>query len=432
MSMPRVFASRTTARAVWLACFTGSIALGVTACEGLLKVSNPGSLEEGQLDDPSLEPFLINGVIGEFQYAYTNYAFFSGVLADEGFLDHPNINFREFALHSFNDINSTNELVYGSLQQARQAADDATDRLKKIAGTNAGANLNIARALIYGGYSYVFLGEGFCEAPVNLSAPLSPKELLTRAIARFDEGIAVATAAKTGANVAAAQDLIYMAQVGAARASLKSGEHAKARAYAASVPNAYERWAYYSANSARENNAVQIAVRQIQPWLAMTSPFLGLNDRRVPQPGVPRPSLNSNLILPPLKPSSYGGWTGTSPAQAIDVATNVRFASGLEAQYIVVEADGPNAAMLDFVNVRRATAGKEPVNLGGPDLLAELRRQRAVDFYLTGQRLGDLRRYADAGTDLFPTGKYPTLPDRYGSMHCFIVPLSEKSGNPHY
>ena len=432
MTVPRVPARSPAVRAVGLACLAAGIAVGMTACDGLLKVTNPGSLEDGQLDDPVLEPFIINGVIGEFQFAYTNYAFFSGVLADEGFLDHPNINFREFGLHRFNDINTTNELVYGSLQQARQAADDATDRLKKIAGTNAGSNLNVARALIYGGYSYVLLGEGFCEAPVNLGAPLPSKELLGRAIARFDEGIAVATAGRTGANVAAAQDLIYMARVGAARASLKSGNPAKARAYADSVPNAYERWAYYSANSARENNAIQIAVRQMQPWLAMAPTYLGLNDPRVPQPGVPRPSLNSNLILPPLKPSSYGGWTGASPPQAIDVATSVRFSSGLEARYIVVEADGPNATMLSFVNARRATVGKPPADLSGPALLTEFRRQRAIDFYLTGQRLGDLRRYADAGMDLFPTGKYPTLPDSYGTMRCFIVPLSEKSGNPNY
>ena len=28
--------------------------------------------------------------------------------------------------------------------------------------------------------------------------------------------------------------------------------------------------------------------------------------------------------------------------------------------------------------------------------------------------------------------KYPTLRDSYGTMHCFIVPLSEKSSNPNY
>jgi hypothetical protein len=257
-------------------------------------------------------------------------------------------------------------------------------------------------------------------------------ELLTRAVAHFDEGIAAATAATTPANQAVAQDLISLARVGAARASLKKGDLAKARAYALAVPDGYERLAYYSANSARENNAIPIAVRQAQPWLGMQPRFRSLNDARVPQPPVPRVSLAGNSIFPPQKPSMYGGWPGRLPGQPIDVASSVRFASGLEARYILTEGDGTGAAMLAFVNDRRTSAGKPPVNLEGSALLAEFRMQRAFDFYLTGQRLGDLRRYADAGTDLFPTGKYPTLRDSYGTMHCFIVPLSEKSSNPNY
>jgi hypothetical protein len=31
----------------------------------------------------------------------------------------------------------------------------------------------------------------------------------------------------------------------------------------------------------------------------------------------------------------------TSPTQTIDITSNIRFASGLEAQYIVTETDGP-------------------------------------------------------------------------------------------
>ena len=161
-------------------------------------------------------------------------------------------------------------------------------------GAGAATSLNVARGLIYGGYSYVLLGEGFCEAPVNLSAGLPSNELLTRAIARFDEGIAVATAARTGANVAAAQDLIYMAQVGAARASLKKGDPTRALAYAAPVPATYERLAYYSANSVRENNVINGGVRTSGAWLSMHPAFQGKNDSRVPQPAASRPGLNSN------------------------------------------------------------------------------------------------------------------------------------------
>ena len=408
-----------------------ALLLCMTGCGDLLKVSNPGTLEEAKLSDPTLEQFLINGVIGEFQYAYVNYVFWSGMLADETFADHPT-NSRDLSRHTFNDLDVANENLYGNLQRARQSADDATQRIKLMQGANAGSSLNIARALIYGGYAYVLLGEGFCEAPVNLSAPLSSSELLTRAIARFDEGITIAAAGSTGTITAAAQDLINMARVGAARASLKRGDSLKARAYANAVPDIYERWAYYSANSVRENNSVQVGAKLLQPWLGMHPTFLGLGDSRIPQLAAPRISLNSHLIFPPLKPSMYSGWSTTVPATTIDVATSIRFASGLEARYIAVEADGANAAMQAFVNDRRAVAGKLPVTLSGSALVAEFRMQRAIDFYLTGQRLGDLRRYAAAGVDLFPAGTFPVSSDQYGSMHCFIVPRSEKTGNPNY
>ena len=72
------------------------------------------------------------------------------------------------------------------------------------------------------------------------------------------------------------------------------------------------------------------------------------------------------------------------------------------------------------------------VTLTGAALMTELAEQRARDFYLTGQRLGDLRRYDKAGTDLFPKGKYPVFNDSYGALKCMIVPLSEKAGNPNY
>ncbi len=414
-----------------------ALVLGLAGCGDLLKVSNPGSLQEGQLDDPSLEQFLVNGAIGEFQFAYVNYVFWSGVLGDEVYTDHSTLNFREFSRHDFDDLDITNEQVFGNLQRARQSADDATDRVKKIQGAKAASSLNVARALIYGGYAYVLLGEGFCEAPVNLSAALPSGELLARAIVRFDEGITVATAARSGANVTVAQDsaaenLINMARVGAARASLKKGDLLKARAYADAVPDNYERWAYYSANSVRQNNSVQAAVGPALPWLGMQTTFQGLGDARVPQLATPRPSLGSNPIFPPLKPSMYSGWTSTGPGSTINVATHIRFASGLEARYIGVEADGSTPAMLTFVNARRSVGRKPPVNLSGPALLTEFRVQRALDFYLTGQRLGDLRRYAAAGTDLFPTGKYPVGSDLYGTTHCFVVPRSEKSGNPNY
>ena len=406
-----------------------------SGCNELLTVSNPGALQEEQLTNPALEQFIVNGAIGEFQYAYGVYALYSGILSDESFTDHTQVGIREFSLHNFNDLNGTNETVFETLSRARASADDATSRLKVILGAGAGTSLNVARTLAYGGYAYTLLGEGFCEAPINLSAGLPSAELLKRAVQHFDSAVTVATASQSGAtaaNVAAATDIIAMARVGAARASLKMGDVAKARSYASLVPATYEKLAYYSANSVRENDIMNAGIRTSGAWMSMAPAFQGLNDPRAPQSPAARLGLNSNPIWIPLRPSQYSGWVATGTPQTIDITSNIRFASALEARYIETEVDGNNAAMLIFVNARRAAGGKTPVTLAGPALLAEFRAQRAIDFYLTGQRLGDLRRYAAAGTDLFPTGKYPVFPDPYGSNKCFLVPLSEKTGNPNY
>lgn len=406
----------------------------LSACDSLLEVSDPGSIQSGQLEDPALENLLVNGVMGEFQFAYGYYALWSGVLADEVFTDHTNVSVREFSLHNFNDLNDITTGAYENIHRARQSADDASARLKTMLGTNASSSLNMARVMAYGAYSYVLLAEGFCGSPVNLSAELTPEELFTRAIARFDTAIAVANASKAGAsaaNIAAATDIVNMSNVGAARAALKMGDLAKARTYAALVPASYEKLAYYSSNSVRENNQLNRPARTADPFLGVAPAFFSMNDPRVPRLATSRPGLNSNPIFPPQRPFMYTGWSA-STIQPIDITTTIKFATGLEAQYIIAEADGATPATLAFVNARRATGNQAPVTLSGAELIAELRDQRARDFFLTGQRLGDLRRYMKAGTDLFPKGKYPVFSDFYGDDKCFVVPLSEKAGNPNY
>ena len=406
----------------------------LSACDSLLEVSDPGSIQSGQLEDPALENLLVNGVMGEFQFAYGFYALWSGVLADEVFTDHTNVSVREFSLHNFNDLNDITTGAYENIHRARQSADDASARLKTMLGTNASSSLNMARVMAYGAYSYVLLAEGFCGSPVNLSAELTPEELFTRAIARFDTAIAVANASKAGAsaaNIAAATDIVNMSNVGAARAALKMGDLAKARTYAALVPASYEKLAYYSSNSVRENNQLNRPARTADPFLGVAPAFFSMNDPRVPRLATSRPGLNSNPIFPPQRPFMYTGWSA-STIQPIDITTTIKFATGLEAQYVIAEADGATPATLAFVNARRAAGNQAPVSLSGSELIAELRDQRARDFFLTGQRLGDLRRYLKSGTDLFPKGKYPVFSDFYGDNKCFVVPLSEKAGNPNY
>jgi hypothetical protein len=111
---------------------------------------------------------------------------------------------------------------------------------------------------------------------------------------------------------------------------------------------------------------------------------------------------------------------------------SIRVASLLEAQYILAEANGGNAATLTFVNQQRTANGQAalPATTSAADALAALRDQRRREFYLDGHRLGDLRRYKRSyNVDQFPTGNYYTG-GTYGTSECFPVPIAELNDNP--
>jgi hypothetical protein len=408
------------------------LGLAPAGCENLLEATNPEFIDQDQLTNPQLEQLVVNGVVGEFQYAHGYYALYSSAMTDESFIDHTEVNIRELTLRNIRDVNTVNRDIYANLHRARQSAEDGIERLTAMLGeANAGKSLSMATVLAYGAYAYTLLGEGFCESTVNLSAPLTSDQMLQKAVEMFDRAITVATASGTSA---AATDLINMARVGAARASLKRGDNAKAATYAALVPASYEKLLYYSANSVRENNIFNVPAGVSGAWMSMGPAFQALADARAPKTTLTTlRGLNSNPIVPPQKPYLYVGWSPTAVNDRIVPDTDVKFATGLEARYILAEVAGPVQATLDFVNERRAVGGKAPVSLTGDALMAELRTQRAIDFYLTGQRLGDLRRYKTKyGVSHFPTGKFPVTNDVYSGAECFVVPLTEKNSNPFY
>jgi len=408
------------------------VGLGAAGCDDLLDVTNPEFISEDQLTDPALEQLVVNGAIGEFQYAYGYYALFSSPMTDESFIDHTQVDIREITLRNILEANTVNAAIYANLHRARQSAEDGIDRLTAMLGdADAAKSVNVATIMAYGAYAYTLLGEGFCESTVNLSAPLTSDQMLQKAVELFDRAISTAQAAGSSAG---ASDIVNMARVGAARASLKLGNGTAAASYAAQVPADYEKYVWYSANSVRENNIFAVPAGTSGSWMSMGPTFQAFADLRAPATTrTDIRGLNSNPIVPPQKPIMFQGWTPGAENDQIQNETSIKFATGLEARYVVAEVQGPTAATLALVNERRAVGGKDPVDLSGDALMAELRWQRAIDLFLTGQRLGDLRRYkADLGIDLFPSGKFPVTNDVYSDATCFVVPLTEKNSNPNY
>jgi hypothetical protein len=428
------------------AAFAATGALG--GCSDFLAVENPGAIETEDLNDPKYIGLLVNGVIGEFQPMLPTVAYYSAVFTDELRNHH---NFFEEKLIDQRNVTPDNAtyvtLVYNPMHRTRFMADSAASYLRAFLADSAGRDLRLARVQAYGGYSYVLLGETLCGSPINVGPVLSSTELLTQAVTRFTDVLSITDAARalptaTAGQKATADSLANLARVGMARAYLQMGNKAKALEFALQVPAAYEFRSYYSINSARENNPIFGRLSQVgslsggldfTPWATVNS------DPRVPRPTATEATLDGIRANIPNSPLQYSTYNNTVVGAEFSREGWLRIASGLEAQYIAAEAAGPTAATIAFVESRRVIdpTGRAAAATTTANFMANLREQRARDFYLSGHRLGDLRRYkAQYGVDLFPSGPYEnsTSGEVYGSLTnnqtCFPLSAAEISGNP--
>ncbi|HUF25911.1 MAG TPA: hypothetical protein VMM18_02920 [Gemmatimonadaceae bacterium] len=416
----------------------------LAACTDFLTAENPGAIEAADLNSPAYLNLLTNGVIGDYQLVASWVNYYGALFTDELYNTHVFFEERLFDTRNVTPENGTHSFfLYGRMHRARFMADSVATRLGIILADSAQRDNRLARVRAYGGYSYVLLGENWCESPINVSAALPPSELFTRAIERFETAITVATAARnhtgaSAASIAAADSIIAMARLGAARASLNLGNTAEAIGYATLVPADFQVNMHFSINSAGENNmwfgrlstgssGSNSATLSFTPFETM------VGDPRVPRPATVEPAMNGLQIYIPNSPLGFSTYSGTETGADLTREASIRLASGLEARYIIAEAEGPTTETETFVNERRAVGNQLPVALAGDALMAELRDQKRRDFYLTGQRLGDLRRYMELyGINEFPTGPYPntTTGETYVDRYCWPLNLAEINGNP--
>ena len=430
-----------------------AVAALAAGCTDFLKATNPSAIDAKDLENPLYVNLMVNGVIGEYQQAVDDYNLRTGTFGDELFNNHGFFEEREIDKRNVDLGNGTYPLVlYVPLQRSRFLADSVAGRLKVIFADSASRDLRVARVLAYAGYSYVLLAESLCSIPVNGSVPLTPEDLTkTFSVPRFNEAIAVASAYRAATSIpaqqAAADSVINFARVGAARALLYVNDKARARTFAEQVPAAFEFRSFYSAQNGRENNAFFLATVS-SPYVSLEPGYKRLNDPRVPHPVLPQGAQSTAQgntdtvtvgairtigVFVPNAGRMFSQFDNTVIGADVALDGFIRIATGLEAQYIVAEADGPTAATLAFVNARRASGNQTPVVLAGDALMAEFRDQRRRDLFLDGHWLGDMRRYLKyLQLDLFPRGRYPgtVTSETYNDATCFPLPLSELAGNP--
>lgn len=420
-------------RRALLALTLAGSSVTLSACDSMLEVNNAGALNEDEINDPLLVTQMMTGAMNRFQENLDFLVFAGAILGDEAVNGQNYEEWKNFDLRIVVENNLSLPDIYESIQGARGHGDEMVNRIRQF--VNDTTSMELATALTYTGYGYIYLAEYFCFAPVEPTSPaIRSDSIAALAVVRFKEAIDIAS---RSAGTEPAR-ILNLARVGAARASLQQNRKAEAIAFATPVPASFTTDVKYVETPTGWRNYLQGAVTGTNHYLGVDTAFRFLNDRRVRHNPVGRTGHNQmTLLYTPYLGPSHGGWNPAGSSTSFVYTTSIRLASGLEARYIIAEAGGmTDADLLAFINERRAVGG-QPVPFTGTNLQAELRDQRRRDFFLDGHRLGDLRRYRTRyQVDQFPKGAHPNNAQYgwgdYGTATCFIPHQDERIGNPNY
>jgi hypothetical protein len=422
----------------------------LAACNNLLSVEQRGLITDDQINQQKLIGAVVAAAEGDYHVAFNWLAHSGASATDEMIFSHPWTpwnTYDERILSAEGCPHDNCGFGYDWMQQARVTGVRSVAQLKAMQAPDTA----IAHALDYAGFSTVMLADYLCGVPLNGGPALTPAMAYDSAIAIFQEAVQ-----RAGANTY----LTNLANVGIARAYLNKSDWNHAIEFALKVDPVFAAWVKYvdSDNFGDWVNKYNLFHRSTA--LEFTSAldpaeWRTKRDLRVPfltdsTEGMFSPHPEARRGYFPYTPSSFEGWTPGN-TDTIAGGADIRFASGLEAEYIIAEASlwggtggWDNATVLNFINARRAVGAGAPSPYTGTDLKGELRDQRKMDFFLAGYRLPDLIRYKTyESVNAWPTGTIggygidkngmppaTTPPWNYGAVECWPIAQSEVTTNP--
>jgi starch-binding outer membrane protein, SusD/RagB family len=411
-----------------------------TSCKDILEVQLPGKVTEDALDNPLLAQVIANGVILDFECAWSNYVTATNALSDQlvnasqqgvssaWYLR--NILDNDPALLT-NCDGATGLFPYAPLQIARRNAERASVTIASYsAATVPSKPLLAAQVKTYGAFALIPLGEGFCEMALEPKQIQTPKAVLQVAETQLTEALTLATAANS-------TDLVNMALVGRARVRLDLDNFAGARADAALVPAGYLKVA---TRGAAERQRWNLTFEFQNNTTASSSRHgsVAPNFRAVTWQGVadPRVTVTAN----------GNSQDGVTPffqhTKGLSRSDGVPIASYKEAQLIIAEAaarSGDLTTARQIINARHTAAGILGYDLAATatqaEVIGQVIEERSRELFLeAGHRYNDMLRFRTTQWKIPFRGEagsiHPTGSDQagrlYGTTTCIPLPFAEK------
>jgi hypothetical protein len=418
------------------------VGLGIAACkaDSLLHTDNPDVIDPNALNTAQGAVALYNGAIGDFALSVDGSGATGPALVEAGawFTDEgrfggtpPEV--KQMDLRAVREEADAWQEMYLDLHRAREGAERAAAALAQFNKQD----VRIGEMYAVSALIHILLAEDYCsgvpfsttQPTLVYGQPLTTTATFARALTRLDQAKSNANGDPTVTNLEAVlrgRALLNTAKTPA--------DFAAAAAVVAAVPTSFVYQTYHSLATDREKNfmftdifnADRLSVSDTEGQNGLN--FGSANDPRVPVQGSGLSRFDN--VTPMVRFLKYN--TLTSP---------VVHASGIEARLIEAEAALAGSDVntwLAKLNAARATvSGLAPLTDPGSatarvDLMF---RERAFWLFMTGHRLGDLRRlirqYGRGAETVFPTGAYHKDNLMRGTDVNIVIPISERN-NPNF
>jgi hypothetical protein len=408
-------------------------------------VTNPGPVQDEFLADRNAATAMVNGA-GRALSSGMNWIGYTGAAVAREI--HPAGSTGSFGISARwqnGELNADDgglDTHWEQAQQARWLAEETLRRLETAGPPPVGslqtpvqyANL-LKLAYVYAGFANRLLGENMCEAVIDGSAALPGATFFQRAESLFTKALAV-----TGGTATTMTTLSDAAYGGRAAVRVHLGEWNEAVSDAGQVDIAFvydmpyfnigsdaqRNRIFYASGNSRESGSAYRAHTQWNTWYY--DYWVATADPRVL---ITVTSLQGDAAI-----ECCGKVPFWPEAKYTSSAAPIRLTSGREMRLIEAEAKlrtSDVTGAMTSINEVRGDAGTTTLTATDlTDAWRLLKRERAIELWLEGRRLGDLRRWKADNTP----GALDPLESVGAASHlsqqdlCFPISRSERETNP--
>jgi starch-binding outer membrane protein, SusD/RagB family len=395
----------------------GGLVLAAQACD--LSVTNAGPVGDAALNDSTANSAIVNGMGRSLSMALGYIAFTGGIVSKE-IVASGSTNVALFGVSQKQraglldpGLEETND-HWRYAQQARWIAEDGIRRMRTTLGTDFSKSPLAAQALVHAAFSERLLGENMCVAIID-GGPIEPRKVyFTRADSEFTEAVAIASAAGN-------LSLERAARAGRASVRVWLDDWTGAVSDAQQIPAGFSYQAVYSSLEQAEYNRIYWSdANQPNRSHSVVGTFY---ESYYKSTGDPRTPWSTDPAFP--KGTANVLWYFQTKYQS--TSSPINLVTSREMRLIVAESllrSGDWQSAMSAINSLRADVRVPPWPASNAaDAWTALGRERGIELWLEGRRLGDLFRWQAA--------KVPgTFDDMTGRNMCFPVGISELTTNP--